>query len=102
MLEWVENTLKLFIATAPGNIIPLLVLDCYQCHMMSLVVSSIQHLDMEVEDIPGGCTSLCWPVDDGSNRSLKDNIGKDWEDWMLDLGMSISMTEPLTRKLIIE
>ena len=50
----------------------------------------------------GGCTSLCQSVDVGINRSLKTNIHKDWEDCMLDLGISVSMTKPPTRKLIVE
>ena len=86
MLEWVEKILKLFIATAPGNVIPLLLLDSYRYHMMALVVSLIQPLGVEVEHIFGGCTSLCKPVDVGINRLLKANICKDWEDWMLVWG----------------
>ena len=49
---WIEKILKPFIATAPENVIPLLVFDCYQCHMMLSVVSSIQQLGIEVEHIP--------------------------------------------------
>ena len=33
---------------------------------------------------------------------MKANICKDGEDWMLDLGISVSMTKPLTRELIVE
>ena len=57
---------------------------------------------MEVEHIPGGCTSLCQPVDVGINMSMNANICKDCYDWMLDLGISVSKTKPLTRKLIGE
>ena len=56
MLEWVEENLKLFIAIAPENVVSLFVLDFYQCHMIALVVSSIQQLGMEVKHIPGECT----------------------------------------------
>ena len=80
MLEWVENILKLFIATAPENVIPLLMLDSYQCHMMALVIGSIQNLVVEVEHNPGGCTSLCQPVDVGMKWSLNTNIHEDLED----------------------
>ena len=61
---WVDwKNIKPFVATAPGNIIPLIQLDSYQCQLMPLVAGSIQQLSMEVEHIPGGCTSLCQPVD---------------------------------------
>ena len=74
ILEWVENILKPFIVIAPENVAPLLVLDSYGCHIMTLVVGSIQNLVVEVEHIPGKCTSLCQPFDVGINRSLKANI----------------------------
>ena len=74
--EWVEKTHKSFIATAPGNISPQLVLDLYQCQMISLVVCAIQQICIEVEHIPGGCTSLCQPVK--INTSPKANICKDF------------------------
>ena len=77
-------------------------LDSYHYHMMASVVGSIQNFGVEVEHILGGCTSLCQPVDVGINRSLTTNICKDWEDWMLDLGISVSTIKALTRKLIGE
>ena len=55
---------------------------------MALVISSIHKLGVEVEHIPGGCISLCQPVD--------------WEDWMLDSGIITSTTKPPTRKLFVE
>ena len=70
--------------------------------MMASIIGSIQKLSVEVEHIPGGCTALCQHVDVGIIRSMKANICKDWEDWMLDLGISVSMTKPPTRKLIVE
>ena len=69
---------------------------------MALVVGSIQNLGVEVEHIPGGCTLLCQPLDVGINRSMELNIHEDWEGWMMDLGISVSMTKPPTRKLIVE
>ena len=57
---------------------------------------------MEVEHIPGGYTSLCQTVDVGNKRSIKANICKDWEDWMAGLGISVSITKPPTRKLIVK
>ena len=102
MLEWVGKIPKPFIATAPENVVPLLVLDSYQCHMMASVVGSIQNLGVEVEHISGGCASLCQPVDVRINRSLKTYIHKEWEDMMLDLGISVSTMKLPTTKLIVE
>jgi hypothetical protein len=62
MVAWVDEVLAPYVAMAPDNIVPLLVLDSYQCHMMASVVQRIQELGVEVKHIPGGCTSLCQPV----------------------------------------
>ena len=51
------------IEMAPKNVVLLLVLDSFQCHMMMLVVEAIHQLGVEVEHIPGGYTSFCQPVD---------------------------------------
>ena len=97
-----SKNLKPFIATAPEYVVPLLVLDSCQCHMMASVIGLIQKLGVKVEHIYGGCTSLCQPVVAGINRSTKANIRKDWEDWMLDSEILVSMSKLLTRKLIVE
>ena len=71
MLMWFEMVLKPYVNMAPDNMVPLLFLDSYCCHMMNLVVNVIQDLGVEVEHIPGGCTSLCQPVDIGINKPFK-------------------------------
>ena len=64
--------------------------------MMTLVMEAIQQLGVEVEHIPGGCTSLCQPVNVRINKALKTLVHKDWEDWMLDSGINVSMVKPTT------
>ena len=39
---WVEMVLKPYVDTAPDNMVPILFLDSYCCHMMDLVVNAIQ------------------------------------------------------------
>jgi hypothetical protein len=58
MIVWVKKLLKPYVATAPDHIVPIVILDMYQCHMMALVVQMIQELGVEVQHILGGCTSL--------------------------------------------
>ena len=100
MLMWVEMVLKPYVDTAPQNMVPLLFLDSYCCHMMHLVVNVIQDLGVEVEHIPGGCTSLCQPVDIGINKRFKAFLHKAWEKWMIDKGIRCGTTSPPTRVLI--
>jgi hypothetical protein len=74
MLAWVEEMLAPYVATAPEDSIPLLILDSYQCYMMASVVYKIQDLGVEVKHIPGGCTSLCQPFDLGFNKPFNMRI----------------------------
>jgi len=51
--------------------------------MMASVVMWINELGVEVQHIPGGCTSLCQPVDVVVVNPLKDNLKKQWESGMI-------------------
>ena len=95
MLMWVE-----MVYTAPDNVVPLLFLESYCCHMMNSVVNAIQDLGVEVKHIPGGCTSLCQPADIGINKPFKAFLHKAWEKWMIDEGIRSGTTSPPTRELI--
>ncbi len=87
MLTWVEEVLAPYVATAPEDIIPLLILDSYQCHMMASVFSKIQELGVKVKHIPGRCTSLCQPVDVGFHKPSKSSAQKMWINWMIAKGV---------------
>jgi hypothetical protein len=100
MLAWVDNILWLYVKTAPDDVIPLLILVSYQCHMMGLVVQRIQELGVEVKHIPGGCTSLCQPIDIGFNKPFKDHLRKLWITWMIFEGIIHGMTSTPTRLII--
>ena len=72
MIVWVNKVLAPYVAMAPDHVIPILVLDMYQCHIIALVVQIIQELGVEVKHIPGRCTSLCQPFNVGFNKPFKD------------------------------
>jgi hypothetical protein len=100
MIAWVDEILKLYVANAPEHIIPLLILSSYRCHMnmMGSVVQRIQELGIEVRHIPGGCTSLCQPVDVGFNKPFKDRMRKQWLSWMIAEGIIHCTTTPPSRR----
>jgi hypothetical protein len=54
----------------------------------------IYELGIEVKHIPGGCTSLCQPVDVGFNKPLKDWVWWQWLSWMIAKGFIHSTTSP--------
>jgi hypothetical protein len=74
MLAWVEELLAPYIAAAPEDIIPLLIVNSYQCLLMASLVYKIQELGVEVKHIPGGFTSLCQLVDVGFNKPIKSRV----------------------------
>ncbi len=55
--------------------------------MMGLVVQKIQELGVEVKHIPGGCDSLCQPIDIGFNKPFKNRLRKLWISWMISKGI---------------
>ena len=68
--------------------------------MMHSIVNAIQDLGVEVEHIPGGCTSLSHPVDIGINKPFKAFLRRAWEKWMIDERIRCGTTSPTTRELI--
>ncbi len=71
MMEWVRDVLKPSVATAPPHVVPLLLLDSFKVHVQAKVITAIQHLGIQVEFIPPGCTGLLQPVDVGFNQAFK-------------------------------
>ena len=63
-----------------------------------LVVTRIQELGVEVMHIPGGCTSLCQPVDVGFNKPFKDRVRRQWVSWMIAEGVIHGTTSQPTRR----
>jgi hypothetical protein len=97
MVAWVDEVLAPYVATAPDHVVPLLILDSYRCHMMGSVVQRIQELGVEVQHIPGGCTSLCQPVDVGFNKPFKDRVRRVWHNWMTAKAVVHGTTRSPTR-----
>ena len=97
MIPWVNKVLAPYVATAPDHAVPILILDMYQCHMMASVVQMIQELGVEVQHIPGRCTSLCQPMDVGFNKPFKDRMRQQWFNWMIAEGIVHGTTSPPTR-----
>lgn len=97
MLEWVEHVLKPYVATAPKDVVPILLLDQYKCHLMASVVNKIEDLGVQVEHIPAGVTGLCQPVDVGVNKPFKNYILRQWEEYMIEKGLRTVIASPPDR-----
>ena len=69
---------------------------------MASVVTKIHDLGVEVVHIPGGCTSLCQPVDVGINKPFKNKVRSFWQTWMLDTGVMAAITSPPAREQVAQ
>jgi hypothetical protein len=70
-------------------------------HMIALVVMRIQELAIEVMHVPGGCTSLCQPVDVGFNKPFKDRVRRQWMSWMISMVCSLQRSGRWQRRGMI-
>ena len=86
MLRWVKEVLKPYLAVnpPPPDIIMVILLDAYQCHMMASVTNAIADLGIKIISIPGGCTGLCQPLDVRINKPFKAHVRNLWEEWMIE------------------
>ena len=93
MLEWVDDVLAPYVATAPPGVIPVLFLDSFKVHMMGSVVTKIQSLGVEVD--------LVQPVDVGYNKAFKAKVRGQFNDWLIaqDPDAPIAKT---TRRHVVE
>jgi hypothetical protein len=97
MMVWVDKILVPHVATAPDDVIPLLILNSYHCHMMSCVVQKMNKLGVKVKHILGGCISLCQPINVGFNKSFKDCMQRQRVLWMINKGVIHSTMSPPMR-----
>jgi hypothetical protein len=88
MLDWVENVLTPYVATAPAGVIPIVFLDSFKVHLLGSVAYAIKSLGVEVEFIPAGCTGLVQPIDVGFNKPYKSNMSKFYTDFMMGQDLS--------------
>ena len=65
---------------------------------MGSVVQLIENAGIQVEHIPGGCTSLCQPIDVGIGKPLKNRVRDKWENWMMEQGAGTAVFKPPSRK----
>ena len=61
-----------------------------------MLILTIQDLGIEVDHIPGECTDLVQPLDMGVNKPLKNWIRRKWEEYMLEVGLAMTVSKPPT------
>ena len=99
MLVWVDQVLRPYVESAPEDIIPILILDSYRCHMMASVVQKIQELgwrsSTSQEDAPPS-VSLSTSALIFRSRTAFGGCGQ-WTEWMISKGIANGTTSTPTR-----
>jgi hypothetical protein len=101
MLDWVDDVLKPYNATAPVGIIPILFLDSFKVHLLGSVADAIQGLSVELKIIPPGCTSLVQPINVGTNKPFKVNMRKIYTEWLLEQDVDAAIPKLLFTRIRI-
>ena len=68
MLNWDNDVLKPYVATAPVGIIPILFLNSVKVHLLGSIADAVQCLGVKLEIIPPGCTGLVQPINVRINK----------------------------------
>ena len=58
----------------------------------------VNHFNLAV--IPGGCTSVCQPLDVSINKPFKEHLKKEWDEWMRNGGNGVTAGGYLRRASI--
>ena len=82
MLQWIDVVLKPYVETSPPDVVPIIFLGLYRCHMMGTVVQAIKELGCDVAHILGGCTCVLQPIDVGFNKPFKSCYRNRLRNWM--------------------
>ena len=69
---------------------------------MSLVVDLMTNMGIQIEHIPGGCTSLAQPMDIDIGKPLKNHVCNKWTHWIFEQGTDTACFKPPSRKMMAD
>ena len=75
----------------------MMVYDSFRGHLEESVKAKFRQHNFQLAVIPAGLTSLCQPLDVSINKPFKDNLRKEWYEWMCQGGASLTAAGNLKR-----
>lgn len=78
----------------------MMVYDSFRGHLEESVKAKFRQHNFQLAVIPAGLTSLCQPLDVSINKPFKDNLRKEWHEWMCQGGAGITAAGNLKRAKI--
>lgn len=64
--------------------------DSFRSHLEESVKTKFKQHNFHLAVIPGGLTSVCQPLDVSINKPFKDNLRKEWHEWMCKGGSGVT------------
>ena len=78
----------------------MMVYDSFWGHLEESVKTKFKQHNFHLAVIPAGLTSLCQPLDISINKPFKDNLQKEWHEWMVQGGAGVTVAGNLKRARI--
>jgi len=78
----------------------MLVYDSFRGYLEESVKKKFHDLGFDLAVIPGGLTCICQPLDVTINKPFKDNLRKEWHNWMAAGGAGETVAGNLCRARI--
>ena len=78
----------------------MMVYDSFRGHLEENVKAKFRQHNFQLTVIPVGLTSVCQPLDVAINKPFKDNLRKEWHEWMCQGGAGITAAGNLKRAKI--
>ena len=78
----------------------MMVYDSFRGHLEESVKTKFKQHNFHLAVIPAGLTSLCQPLDISINKPFKDNLRKEWHEWMVQGGAGVTAAGNLKRARI--
>ncbi|GBB95674.1 hypothetical protein RclHR1_25900001 [Rhizophagus clarus] len=72
--------------------LPMIVYDSFRGHLAKSVKIKFKQHNFHLVIIPAGLTSICQPLDVSINKPFKDNLRKEWHEWISrgDSGITVA------------
>ncbi|GES78483.1 pogo transposable element with KRAB domain [Rhizophagus clarus] len=78
----------------------MIVYDSFRGHLKKSVKIKFKQHNFHLAVIPAGLTSVCQPLDVSINKPFKDNLRKEWHEWMSRGGSGVTAAGNLKRARI--
>jgi transposase-like protein len=100
MNQYIQQVLVPYVANKPDDVDCILIIDTLKSHVSAKTIEKCASIGIQVEIIPGGCTSLTQPCDIGINKPFKDRLKGEWWKWIEEGGLNRSIFNNPTRETI--